>query len=1729
MPKLAEMYVALRADDGPANKVIAGVRSSLQKLDSTRVQPNITMSEKPVADIAALEKRLAGLASTRVRLNVDSTVAASEVRTLGRQLEALQTSRHSIPVELQGQINGQIAEVERALAVATKRQNQIPLRLERITDQVAAVQTQLEGLGGVEVDVPVKESGLERVKQHLAAMARDRYDATIYVNAKNSDGGGDFDPGALLKTPALLAAVNVAASAMASLGAGGISLAAAMAPAAGAMAAVRVGMVAVQQGAAVANIAMMGVSDTMNAMAEMEAKVASGAKISKQEQAEYNAMLKAAGPAVVTFAGQLKTLQDGFDGLRKPIQNVLLPAFGAALQTISTTYLPLLRTQLVGTATVLAGVTAAFTEWLSFPSTVGKVNTVLGANNRILSLLGPVALNLADILLNIWVAALPMTIRFAEWLGIVTTKLAQMVESAAGSGALVAYFKLAGDTAAQLGAIFGNLAVGLFRVFQGGAAQGRTFLDLFQTLTARFAAWTGSLAGKNAIADFFARAQPVLNEVGLLVRDIAKAFGELSTQTGLAPVIAQVRTQLLPALLSIVTATSSQLLPSLVALATKAADFFNVMSGHGGSLVLTIDLLTKFANSALWLLNNIPGATTALGAFFAVMAVKQAFSIIGQLSGLTSTIPILVSAFGVLRGTVVATQAPLAAQALAWVALKVQMLAQAAASGIATAATTIFAGAARAAGVAMRFMLGPVGLIITGIGLLVAGVIYAYKNFEPFRNIVDTVGRALLTGLVAAVDAVVAAFRRVAVSATADWAAVKAAVTAAWNGIVSFFSTAGATIVAAVSRVWTAVATDVSNAWTAIRTAVSNAWNGIVAFFTTGAGGQIVAAIGTIWTTVRNAVAGAFAAIWGAIKVAIGAWVTLIKIELAIIGAVFLLAWQGLSAVARTAFGAVQAVIATVWGAIRSAFTTAQSALSAAWSAFWNTIKSVVSAAWNFVYSGIIAPVITTIRNAFNAFIAYEVQVWTNFWNNIKAVASAAWTFVRDNIITPIWNGIRAVFTAAHTFVRNAWNTFWEAIKTAARVAWTFVKDNIINPIWNQVKAIFAAAHTLLRNAWTVFWNAVRTTASTIFNAIRTLVNTVWNQIKTLWSAAQGVVTRAWDTFWGTIKRVGAAAIEWVRAQINEKLNAVKGIVSRFVSAVGGIWGGIQGKFSGPWNWVKNNVLDKLAAAYNAVAKVVGAPTLNLADGGPVGNAGGSPTEGAVGRADGGPIDKRAAGGRIRGRGGPRQDNIAGIDRATGVQTSWVSAGEYVVNAKQYQKNKQVVESINSGLDFNEAVGRRLNREYVARAFGGEIPRLWIGGGTKPAAGSVSQHSGYGWARWAGDINEPGAADMGKPVSAWKSGIVAATTTMSGSYGKHIRINHPGNERTLYAHLSQFSVSPGARVRQGQKIGEKGNTGNSSGPHLHFELAGGSDSITGKIGNAVKGAVESVIEMIKPRAMFTAASNPILGLVEKGLGALPGGDTPFSKMMARFPRKLRDMLASKLPESFGIESSGGGTDGVNVGAGSGDRMKNASVIAQVGKGGGKRAQTIGLITALVESGLRNVNYGDRDSLGLFQQRAPWGPASARMNPRTSAGMFYNGGRGGQRGLYDISGWRSMSMGAAAQRVQVSAFPGRYQTRVKEAESILSALKMADGGIVQGGRGGTLAHIGEGARDELVTPLPRGWKAADSGGDMRRLIALLEERGLGETHLTMNAYNPVAEPTTVSTNKQLQRVGALGIV
>ena len=123
------------------------------------------------------------------------------------------------------------------------------------------------------------------------------------------------------------------------------------------------------------------------------------------------------------------------------------------------------------------------------------------------------------------------------------------------------------------------------------------------------------------------------------------------------------------------------------------------------------------------------------------------------------------------------------------------------------------------------------------------------------------------------------------------------------------------------------------------------------------------------------------------------------------------------------------------------------------------------------------------------------------------------------------------------------------------------------------------------------------------------------------------------------------------------------------------------------------------------------------------------------------------------------------------------------------------------------------------------------------------------------------------------------------------------------------------------------------------------------------------------------------------------------------------------------------------------QVGNAAVIAAVGRRMGvpERGRVVAVATAMQESRLRNLDHGDRDSLGLFQQRPSqgWGTPEQVRDPAYAAGKFYER-------LVQVPNWQTGRLTEVAQRVQRSGFPDAYQKHEAMAVALTAALRAAGG-------------------------------------------------------------------------------------
>ena len=172
-----------------------------------------------------------------------------------------------------------------------------------------------------------------------------------------------------------------------------------------------------------------------------------------------------------------------------------------------------------------------------------------------------------------------------------------------------------------------------------------------------------------------------------------------------------------------------------------------------------------------------------------------------------------------------------------------------------------------------------------------------------------------------------------------------------------------------------------------------------------------------------------------------------------------------------------------------------------------------------------------------------------------------------------------------------------------------------------------------------------------------------------------------------------------------------------------------------------------------------------------------------------------------------------------------------------------------------------------------------------------------------------------------------------------------------------------------------------------------------------------------------------------------------------------------------------------------DQAENAALIAAIGvrRGLPARAVSIALATAYQESKIRNLDHGDRDSVGIFQQRPSqgWGTVAQIRDPHYAINRFYDT-------LVKVDGYESMRITEAAQLVQRSGFPEAYEDHAADARALSSALTgHSDGGrfscvVKESQDRGTAASVtadlrkafgdvqlGRGPRQDVTVAVPAG--------------------------------------------------------
>lgn len=360
-----------------------------------------------------------------------------------------------------------------------------------------------------------------------------------------------------------------------------------------------------------------------------------------------------------------------------------------------------------------------------------------------------------------------------------------------------------------------------------------------------------------------------------------------------------------------------------------------------------------------------------------------------------------------------------------------------------------------------------------------------------------------------------------------------------------------------------------------------------------------------------------------------------------------------------------------------------------------------------------------------------------------------------------------------------------------------------------------------------------------------------------------------WTPMWSNMTTTASTALSTTLREVSTVAGNMVRVVSGLVPAMSGAWSAFMGTMRTPiTDAIKflNSTLGEAVLKVSSFYGVTGTPF-------PVKTTGFS---------DGG---YTGPGGRLQ---------PAGI----------VHADEYVIK----KSSRRRIEQNSPGL-----------LDYMNRT--GKTPGYSSGGRVKPV-GSAAESRSY-----SGHSGIDYRVGIGTPVRAADGGTILSTIRKTTSYGWHIIQRLENGIRAVYAHLSGFNTSPGATVTRGQVIGRSGNSGNSKGPHLHFEIAPGS---TGNPANRGYTRAWLAGTALDPNLItggdYGMGLTPDLGAevvagVKQKLSEFTQAQiTPWGKVIAGVVGKLTDTVTNNL---MGTASGADVTDGpIPIsGTGEGDSTK----------------------------------------------------------------------------------------------------------------------------------------------------------------------------------------------------------------
>lgn len=683
-----------------------------------------------------------------------------------------------------------------------------------------------------------------------------------------------------------------------------------------------------------------------------------------------------------------------------------------------------------------------------------------------------------------------------------------------------------------VGQIFGNVFSGIVSLFQAFSGHSHDVLVGMQGVTKSFRDWASNLQGTEGFKNFIA----YLNTNGPKVWQLLKNIGNIivGLVKGMAPVGS--------IMLSITTAITGFIAKGATANNTMGL-MTGILTAVGGALAAILPMWGVYKTV-------VGGASLVTGAYNAIVNVTKTSMAIWT---------------GVTRALALAHILNARNTSLATIM-----------TGKYSIATKIAALTTRGLGLAIRFMTGPIGLVITAIGALVAGIIYLWKNNETFRNFVINAWNAIKNTAISVFGFLkpylIGIWNGIKTVSIAVWNALKTAAIVTWNGIKFAIQHPIQALKNTISFIWNAIKIGAVLAWTGIKTAVMliiKGWlTAVKVYF-----GMWKAVITAVWNGIKIV----SIAIWNGIKNGVMAiirvWFALVKANFAMWKAIITATWNAIKTVSIAVWNAIKiGVLAIIRGLIASAKVIIGGLKTFVVSA-WNAIKTISIATWNAIKNGVLAAVrllSTGVRKIFGVLKSWIVSTWTYIKNRVVALAKLLYTGVRT-AFNSLWNATKKIFTTLKNWALNNWRALKNGIVKLAKAIYTGVK-NAFNSLWSSTKNIFNKLKNWAINTWRSLKNSVVKLAKSLYSSVKNTFNNLWSSTKNIFSKLKNWLVNTWRSIKNKVTDLAKSL--W---------NGVKNTWSKMKSGTHNTMSKISSSTKASWRGMKNSVVDISKALWSKV------------------------------------------------------------------------------------------------------------------------------------------------------------------------------------------------------------------------------------------------------------------------------------------------------------------------------------------------------------------------------------------------------------------------------------------------------------------------------------------------------------------------------------------------------------------